>query len=559
MSKLSRLRNTRTLSEFARLLGVKGSTLSYVLYKISPDNKYTEFSIPKRGGGQRRITAPNSRLKFVQRRLAALLSEILFELERSRSSNDCIISHGFKSGLSIVTNADFHRNKRHVFNIDLKEFFPSINFGRVRGFFIKDRNFLLDAKIATVVAQVSCYNNQLPQGSPCSPVISNLIAHILDIHLNRIATASRCSYTRYVDDITFSTNEKRFPSSIARSVVGSKDRWVAGDSIVSTISRSGFKVNELKTRMQYRDSRQDTTGLIVNKKINVRHEYYKKARAMCNNLFKNGFCYENVNGKFEQKSSESLAGMMSFIYFIRKFRVEDFKIEQAGFSSLYSRFLDYMSFYGISKPRIICEGKTDNIYIKCAIRRLALKFPSLCASAPNQSLSVNFFNYSETTAMFQDLSGGGDDLNKFLSKYGSRTSSFKYAGLSPVIIVVDNDSGSKNIFKHLSNLTGSVVDGSKPYYYAYSNLYVVPVPKKGASAQIEDLFDPSVLSLKIDGRRFDLTNKEKDGSKWFGKFEFATKIVSAQRSQISFDGFEPLLKAFEEVLAHNATRTKVIP
>jgi|SRR5258706_1964973 RNA-directed DNA polymerase len=119
----------------------------------------------------------------------------------------------------------------------------------------------------------------------------------------------------------------------------------------------------------------------------------------------------------------------------------------------------------------------------------------------------------------------------------------------PVIMVVDNDAGSTKVFQHLSNLLGVVVDGTAPFYYAYANLYVVPVPKSAVkTTTIEDLFDPSLLDRKIVGREFDRTGKAKDGTKWYGKFEFATKIIRPERSKIDFVRFEPLLDAFVKVI-----------
>ena len=95
-----------------------------------------------------------------------------------------------------------------------RNFFPSINFGRVRGFFLKDKHFSLQPPVATVLAQIACFENELPQGSPCSPVISNLIGHVLDGRLARFAKTHKCTYSRYADDITFSTSRKDFPPEI---------------------------------------------------------------------------------------------------------------------------------------------------------------------------------------------------------------------------------------------------------------------------------------------------------------------------------------------------------
>src|SRR5262249_16793586 len=125
------------------------------------------------------------------------------------------VAHGFKRKRDIRSNARQHRHRRWVFNIDLEDFFPSINFGRVRGFFIKNRDFALHEEVATVIAQIACHDNSLPQGSPCSPVISNLVAHLLDMRLVKLASTNGCTYSRYADDLTFSTNKKEFPADVA--------------------------------------------------------------------------------------------------------------------------------------------------------------------------------------------------------------------------------------------------------------------------------------------------------------------------------------------------------
>jgi RNA-directed DNA polymerase len=554
MTKLAQLRGARTLPQLARVLDVKPASLSFILYWTPPDRKYTTFTIPKKGGGRRNITAPWPRLKMIQTKLAGLLLDIQAEMESTRSRSQCRLSHGFKEDFSIVTNAAAHRNRRYVLNTDLKDFFPSINFGRVLGFFAKDRNFELPLNVATIIAQIACHNNELPQGSPCSPVISNLIAHVLDIHLNKVARAGHCTYTRYVDDLTFSTNEKEFPATLARLKAGSKDAWEAGNSLVRYVYRSGFKLNHDKTRMQQRDSRQDATGLIVNKKVNVRNEYYKTARAKCDHLFQNGFCYVSHGGKHDVISDDSLEGEMSFIFHIRGLKTTNWFIEQKSFAELYRKFLDYRAFYGIGRPRIICEGKTDNIYLRSALSALRAKFPDLIDPNPTVGLRVDFFNCTKASAIFQGLSGGSDQLKTLVTKYRQRISPFKYGATQPVIMIIDNDSGSKGLFSYLSSVLGKKVDGTDPFYYAFENLYIVPIPKAGAA--IEDLFDPPLLKRLLNGKQFDKTGKEKekDPTKWYSKVEFATQIVKPERSKIDFTGFEPLLKTISDVQKDFAVR-----
>jgi len=163
VSRLEKLKEAKSLSELAVLLGFKPKAVSYILYKIPEDKKYIKFEIPKKNGKKRTIKAPTEKLKHLQRRLADLLNECFDQI--TKESNKKSLSHGFRRNHSIVTNAKNHKNKRYVFNVDLKDFFPSINFGRVRGFFIKNNNFSLDPKVATVIAQIACHNNELPQAS----------------------------------------------------------------------------------------------------------------------------------------------------------------------------------------------------------------------------------------------------------------------------------------------------------------------------------------------------------------------------------------------------------
>ena len=228
-----------------------------------------------------------------------------------------------------MTNAAVHKRRRYVLNLDLKDFFPSINFGRVRGIFIKDKRFALDPKVATLIAQIACHDHVLPQGSPCSPVISNIVGHLLDIRLVRFAKAQKCTYSRYADDITFSTNAKAFPADVAAPVSGSEHDWALGAALLKELKKADFEVNPAKTRMQYRGSRQVATGLLVNEKPNVRPEYYRTVRAMCWSLFNSGTYYRMVPAALAggkpgdpdvQEPASSLAplqGMLGYIYHVR--------------------------------------------------------------------------------------------------------------------------------------------------------------------------------------------------------------------------------------------------
>lgn len=552
---LAKLKSASDIYDMAAVLGLKTAALAYILYKLPTAQKYSTFEIPKKSGGTRKIMAPDDRLKLAQRRLSDLLLACQAEIEaKQKIDESCTLAHGFKPRFSISTNAEKHRNRRWVFNTDIKDFFPSINFGRVYGFFQKNQFYALKKPIATMIAQIACHENQLPQGSPSSPVISNIIAHILDIHLGDLAARNNCTYTRYADDITFSTNERRFPRAIARRDEDDDHKWMAGGKLKKTIKANGFKLNSGKTRMQYCDSRQEVTGLVVNEKINVKQSYYKHVRSLTHTLITGKIPFEMVRGKKVKVSSEKLQGMLNFIYFIKASENERTGIifdkeneTTPNFYKIYGQFLDYTWFYGIGQPALLCEGKTDNIYLKAAIKARRAKFPKL---------KVNFFSYSDTSATLQDLSGGTGELNNLLSHYRKRISSFKGGGKHPLIIVADNDSGATHLYSHIKNLLKlpNPVDGTEQFYYIYENLYVVFIPKvAGAQTAIENLFPKTLLNTKLDGKSFDITSK-KDPTRYYFKKDFAVKVVKAGGSKIEFKGFDPLLKAIEAVKADYAKR-----
>jgi len=261
----------QTPQDVADLLEIPYSLLVYHLYKTSPVTRYTVFEIPKKSGGKRRISAPNPSLKIIQKKLNEVLTAIY-------PAHKC--AHGFILDKNIVTNASVHSSKRFVLNVDLKDFFPSINFGRVRGIFtVWPCN--LNSSVATVLAQICCHGNALPQGAPTSPIISNLICRKMDSELKRLARVHNCIYTRYADDLSFSYSGLRFPRDLARATSdGDGIKTIIGGRLKSIIEDNGFRVNEAKVRLQKRIGRQEVTGLTVNKFPNVERKFIRQIRAM---------------------------------------------------------------------------------------------------------------------------------------------------------------------------------------------------------------------------------------------------------------------------------------
>lgn len=565
---LKQLRDAASLQDIAVLLGFKPKALAYVLYIKPVGERYKKFEIPKRSGGSRTISAPYPDLKNLQKRLTNLLQDCVAKIEANKKSNS-VLSHGFRPKFSIITNAQGHRNRRYVFNVDLENFFGTINFGRVRGFFISNRDFQLKPEVATIVAQIACFENALPQGSPCSPVISNLIGHMLDIRLAALAYKVGCTYSRYVDDITFSTNKRDFPPAIARSADGLSHEWNIGDELLLTIRRYGFSVNDKKTRMQYQGSRQEVTGLIVNSKLNTRFEYRHRARAMVHLLRTTGSYYRTTTlakegeGLVTEKHDgtiDQLNGILSFIDSVDVFnKKKDLSAEQRkiplpyledtdGREKAFRDFLFYKHFFPQSRPLIICEGKTDNVYIKAAINALSDSYPELVKKdgAGKPEFLVSVFRRTSTTDRFLGLTGGSSQLVTLIKKY--LTESKKVTVLKstqPVVLIIDNDDGAKGVYSYLGKYLdlGKPVSNTVPFIKAGEKLYVIPTPLSplGKSSMIEDFFEESVRKTTLEGKTFNPKNEELNHKSEYGKAYFAWHVVKKNQATINFNGFKPIL------------------
>jgi len=186
----------KTSQDLATFLETDDKKLNFLLYKVK--ERYDRFEIPKKSGGTRIILSPIPPLKKIQEKLKCALDKIY---------NPSRVVHGYVCGKSVVSNARKHSGRKYLLNIDLKDFFPSINFGRIYGLF-KAYPFNFPEKIAMLIAQICTYEDQLPQGAPTSPVLSNMICKRLDKDLEKLSKIVKVTYTRYVDDISFSWDEK---------------------------------------------------------------------------------------------------------------------------------------------------------------------------------------------------------------------------------------------------------------------------------------------------------------------------------------------------------------
>lgn len=582
IQRLKRLKNAQNKSELSGVLGIDPSFLTRTLYINDTEKQYSQFVMKKKTGGTRKISAPNDKLKSIQSSLSDLLLDCTDALNiiNKRKAN---LSHGFARNRSIITNASAHRNQKNVLNLDLKDFFDSFNFGRVRGFFIKNFGFELHKDVATTIAKIACYKNTLPQGSPCSPVIANLITHSLDIRLALLAKKYSCVYSRYADDITFSTRRSTIPVQLVKEIT---DGYEVGKVLRKEIKRAGFEINPNKTRVQYKDSRQDVTGLVVNEKVSIKSEYWRKTRAMCHSLFMNGAFTVEKDGVIIPGTINHLNGVLSFIDSVDKHNHKIQKPKQYLYSHMqhglefskrlnirektYSKFLFYKYFHANELPTILCEGKTDNIYLKSAIKSLASDYKYLAEPAikdKSYKLLLDFFSYNKKTDYLLDLAGGCSFFLRFVQRYKQDFSRFKGPkNKNPVILLLDNDTGPRALINALVDKVFKEKKGDKneikndirnnSFTHITDNLYLVLTPlSQGKDTAMEDFFDQKTLNFKVGNKTFNPKN-DFDTIDKYGKHIFSTKVIQENKATISFDLFRPVLDRVTAVLEDYSNRIR---
>lgn len=551
MDRFCDIETRRMLAEF---LDIPYGWFTYILYGKKTENLYTSFDIAKKSGGYRHINAPNCELKEIQRKLANALYGYQLELiKENKIQNN--ISQAFEKDKSFITNACKHRNKRWILNIDLENFFDSFHFGRVLGFFEKNRYFNLPREVASVIAQISCYEGCLPQGAPTSPIITNLICNVLDMRIVKIARKYRMDYTRYADDLTFSTNDKNFVDRYSLFL----------EEVDAEIQKSGFNINETKTRLFYRDSRQEVTGLVVNNKVNVNRDYYKKTRAMAESLYTRGEFYINgIEGTINQ-----LEGRFSFINQLEWYN-NKLKNEKVSYWTLnsreqqYQKFLFYKYFYNNSRPCIITEGKTDVLYIKAALKKYSVQYPELIKSVEEEHSEYNlsFIKRTRRLEYFLGLFANGADAIKNI--YDLYTEKGRYPNYyevlrkkggvlptNPVILIFDNEQETerplKKFLKCLNNKDAKSMKG-KTSAHICGNLYLVtnPLVDDKKECEMEDLFDESTLKHVIGGKEF-CKKDDFDEKRYYGKNIFSQYVYNNYKT-IDLSRFIPLLDDINKIV-----------
>ncbi len=305
--------------------------------------RYRTFHIKKKSGGLREIKAPCYQLNIILRMLNIALGSV-YEPDS--------VAMGFASGRSVVNNAQMHVGHNYVFNIDLKDFFSSIPQSRVwKRLQLEPFNF--SQEIANVIAGLCCSLNSesglnvLPQGAPTSPLLTNSICGNLDRKMKGVAKRFGLHYSRYADDMTFSSMHNVYQESSAFR-----------QEILRIIEGQGFTINDKKTRLLKAICRQEVTGLTVNAVANVSRKYVKELRWIINAWEKYGYAkayalfyprYKYEKGyikKGEPVMENVIGGKLNYLRMVRG-------ATNAAYKKLQERFdkLQQVTFVGIEEEQ----------------------------------------------------------------------------------------------------------------------------------------------------------------------------------------------------------------
>ncbi|PWN59764.1 reverse transcriptase domain-containing protein [Chryseobacterium viscerum] len=332
--------------------------LNYYINTKSKQNRYTKFIIKKKSGEDRIIHSPAPGLKAIQKCINVIFQSI-YEVNPAAT--------GFVIGKSIVDNGIVHSGKNYVFNLDLKDFFSSIDQARIWGrlkvppFNLNEQNGNLE--IANIIASLCCHEmeverfdainnkwekvikNVVPQGAPTSPTLINIICQKLDFYLSAVAKRFSLRYTRYADDITFSSDH---------NVYHNNGEFLT--EIKRIIKSERFDIKDSKTHLQKRGYRQEVTGLVVNVKPNVHSKYVKQIRHWLYIWEKHGYEYASkffINPYLKNKINPK--DNIPDLYIILRGKLNYLKMIKGSDNSTYIKLSNRFDLLNSSEKKVLQE------------------------------------------------------------------------------------------------------------------------------------------------------------------------------------------------------------
>lgn len=298
---LPALHNVVELSRWLHLDGPR-ALRRFLRPGVGTGSPYIQFEIPKASGEPRQITAPRMSLKRLQRRI---LDEILCKLP---THSAC---HGFVRGRSILSNAQLHKGAHLILKMDLRDFFPTIHYRRIKGLFLR---IGYSAEVAAALAGLVTHRAKLadgtvlwpgvlPQGAPTSPALANLLCRRLDARLCGLAKRVGAVYTRYADDLSFSFTE------VPQKGIGRIKWWIS-----QICQQEGFVENTAKQKVLRKSNQLRVTGVVLNDGLHVPRRSRHNFRALLHNCRKDGLV-AHARGKKDFRAY--LLGYASYVKMVQ--------------------------------------------------------------------------------------------------------------------------------------------------------------------------------------------------------------------------------------------------
>lgn len=577
-----------------------------MFYSILNDTSahYTDIFLKKKySNNVRHITAPDSQLKSIHYKIKFLIeSQLSYKKYKFKNT-----SQAYQKDKSIFTNAQIHRNKKYVLHLDISNFFDEITFKRINGLLQHNSNFMLNYNVSTIITKLCCYNGHLTQGSPVSPIISNLLGERIDALLIKVAKKYHFTYTRYADDLVFSTNDTYIINERLKLFV---------DSVVQVINNQGFSINWNKLSLAGPDVRHTVTGLTNNKKVSTPLEFYKQTRAMANHFYVYDEFYinqQNYNEYSEINLNKApmrvIEGRLAHIYNIENQNRKLYSNHLSGFEYRaitpidykrhvlppiinkethevinyfsgkeleYSKFIFYKFFIYGDFITVFTEGKTDPLYIKKAksllqINDFDLKIYDAQSEIDKKSMFSRLFNLQtggkNLKKIFEIYIGCSDEQNFInYSKYFER----KTLAIKPTILLYDFELDTKNRplknfikilcekkYKQYGFNREDIIHQLKTngFYRIYENLYIAVTidfnmidlytQEEDIHRSIEDYFTDQLLSNTngLNTEHFEGVSTPNQNSVAINKDQFSKKIQTYTDKQI-FTKFNNLFYVF---------------
>jgi RNA-directed DNA polymerase len=294
-ARMLRKRTTPIINrdDLAAQLGYSPRALAAIVARSA--SFYREIRLPRKNGSFRIIHSPSDPIRGAQ-------GWIFRKMLASYRPSD--VAHGFVRGRSIVTNASQHVGHTVLVMADIAEFFPTITFRRVRKAFEK---LGYPYSVAVTLANLCTRNGVLPQGAPTSPALSNIVCEGLDARLQGLAVSRGFAYSRYADDLAFSSDDRRLPSLLP--------------FIREIVKDEGFELRREKTRIARRGARRVVTGVVVNERPNLPRAHVRRLRAALHALATKGPGAVKIDGARPDADPLSvLAGHIAFLTMVNPAR-----------------------------------------------------------------------------------------------------------------------------------------------------------------------------------------------------------------------------------------------